>query len=255
MLTVISPAKKLDMSRSARTPRATQPRLLDQAEVLVDVLKQATPAKIGKLMNLSDDLSTLNAERYRAWRTPFTSKNASKAILAFDGDVYASLQRDAYEAEDFAFAQKHVRILSGLYGLLRPLDLVQAYRLEMGTALKVGGNRNLYEYWKDAVTPLLDRDLARSGSRVLVNLASDEYFNAVRTRDLDARVIKPVFKEKRNGVYKIISYNAKRARGAMADFIIRERLEDPEALRDFDRDDYRFSKKLSSEETWVFARG
>jgi cytoplasmic iron level regulating protein YaaA (DUF328/UPF0246 family) len=255
MLTVISPAKRLDMDRTAAAPRATQPRLLEQAETLVRVLRKTTAARLGKLMTISDELAKLNADRFRAWSTPFTTHNASRAILAFDGDVYAGLQRDAYAKEDFAFAQRHVRILSGLYGLLRPLDLIQAYRLEMGTALKVGRCRNLYDYWGETVTDLLGRDLGRSGSRVLVNLASDEYFGVVCPADLDARVIKPVFKEKRNGAYKVIAFNAKRARGAMVDFIVRERIEDPGALRGFDRDDYRFASKLSSDDEWVFTRG
>ncbi|MCP3902772.1 MAG: peroxide stress protein YaaA [Planctomycetes bacterium] len=255
MLTVISPAKKLDLTRSAATPRATQPRLLDDAAPIVDHLRRAGPAKIAKLMGISDDLAKLNAQRFRDWHVPFTSGNARKAILAFDGDVYANLDRDAFSKEDFAFAQKHLRILSGLYGLLRPLDLIQAYRLEMGTALKVKRTEDLYDYWGGSVTRLLRADLRRAGEPVLVNLASDEYFRVVRHGDLDARVITPVFKERRNGGYKVIAFEAKRARGAMFDFIVRERIDDPEGLRRFRGRDYRYSSKLSSGDTWVFARG
>ncbi|MDX2283096.1 MAG: peroxide stress protein YaaA [Bacteroidia bacterium] len=255
MLIVISPAKKLDFSDETRyTAQYSQPGHLDAAQVLIDTLAAKTPAEIAELMDLSPKLAELNAERYRSFRTPFTPETAKQALLAFKGDAYLSFALGEYGDEDFAFAQHRLRILSGLYGVLRPLDLIQPYRLEMGTALKTGSSRNLYEFWGDRIADALNAALAESGSSTLVNLASDEYFKSVRVKRLQARVITPVFKEWRKGKLQSIFLYAKQARGAMADYAIRQRVTDPEALKAFTGMGYGYDPDASDADTWVFAR-
>ncbi|MDN3555411.1 peroxide stress protein YaaA [Halomonas maura] len=254
MLSVISPAKTLDFETPATTARHTQPDFLTRSRELIGILRDLSPQQIGELMGVSDKIAGLNAARFAEWQTPFTPDNAKPAAQAFQGDVYVGLEADRFDDDDNAFAQDHLRILSGLYGLLRPLDLIQPYRLEMGTKLANPAGKDLYAYWKESLTAALDQAVADSGSPVLVNLASNEYFKAIDARRLQARVITPVFKDEKNGQYKIISFYAKKARGLMAAWMIRERLADAEALKDFDVAGYRFNAALSQSDSLVFCR-
>ncbi|MDR5868524.1 peroxide stress protein YaaA [Halomonas koreensis] len=254
MLSVISPAKKLDFETPATTDHHTRPDYLDRSRELIDILREFSPQQLSELMGVSDRIAGLNAARFAEWQTPFTPDNAKPAAQAFQGDVYVGLEAASFDEADNDFAQAHLRILSGLYGLLRPLDLIQPYRLEMGTRLANPAGQDLYAYWKPTLTEALDRAVADSGSRVLVNLASNEYFKAIDARRLDARVITPVFKDEKNGQYKIISFYAKKARGLMAAWMIRQRLDDPEGLKDFDVAGYRFDAAQSQGDTLVFCR-
>lgn len=255
MLLIISPAKKLDTDAPAPVNRCTQPEMLDQAGELVAILREMDSFQIADLMKLSMKLADLNMQRYQNWHTPFTPENAKPALFAFQGDVYQGLDAASLDEKAIDFAQQHLRILSGLYGLLRPLDLMQPYRLEMGTRLANPRGRDLYAFWGDRITEALDRALAEQGDRVLINLASNEYFKAVRPRRLEARIITPQFKERRGGSYRVISFSAKKARGMMCRYIIERGLDDPEAIQSFDLDGYAFHPELSEGDTWVFARG
>ncbi|RTR03316.1 peroxide stress protein YaaA [Halomonas nitroreducens] len=254
MLSVISPAKTLDFETPATTDRHTQPDFLTRSRELIGILRDLSPQQISDLMGVSDKIAGLNAARFAEWQTPFTPGNAKPAAQAFQGDVYVGLEADRFDDDDNAFAQDHLRILSGLYGLLRPLDLIQPYRLEMGTKLANPAGKDLYAYWKETLTTALDQAVADSGNPVLVNLASNEYFKAIDAKRLKARVITPVFKDEKNGQYKIISFYAKKARGLMAAWMIRQRLDDAEALKDFDVAGYRFNAALSEGDTLVFCR-
>ena len=218
------------------------------------MLREMTPAQIGSLMSLSDKLAGLNAARYASWHPDFSPANAKQALLAFKGDVYTGLAAEDFDAADFDFAQRHLRMLSGLYGVLRPLDLMQPYRLEMGTKLANARGANLYEFWGERISAWLNQDLAEQGDAVLLNLASNEYFGAVKRKALDARIIDTEFKDLKNGQYKIISFYAKKARGLMARYVIKERLTDPEGLKDFDYAGYRFAAEESSADRLVFLR-
>jgi cytoplasmic iron level regulating protein YaaA (DUF328/UPF0246 family) len=253
MLIVISPAKTLDFERAPVTRKSTQPQLLDHAAELMTALRPLTPDQLSALMSISEALGELNWQRNQQWAPPFSLTNAKQAVLAFRGDVYTGLEADSFEADDFAFAQQHLRILSGLYGLLRPLDLIQPYRLEMGTALANPRGANLYQFWGDIITIALNKDLKKAGGP-LVNLASSEYFKAVHPKTLASEVVTPIFKERKGGDYKIVSFSAKRARGMMSAFIIRNRLTDVEELKRFDSAGYRFNAKLSRGNDWVFTR-
>lgn len=254
MLIVLSPAKTLDFDTPAPLRKHTQPQLLEQSRVLNAVLRDQDVASLGKLMGISADLAQLNVERNRHWAPPFTPDNAKQALFAFRGDVYGGLDADTLSSQDLAWAQQHLRILSGLYGLLRPLDLMQAYRLEMGTKLANPGGKDLYTFWGDSLTHVLNRALEAQGDRVLVNLASEEYFAAVKPKLLEGEIVSPVFKDHKNGTYKIISFFAKKARGQMASWIIRERLTDPAALLEFGESGYRYDKSLSTGASPVFTR-
>lgn len=254
MLAVLSPAKNLDYESDYPSVEATQPRLLDDAAELVDVCRELSPQQLGSLMKISDKLAGLNAARFAEWSRPFSEHNARPAIFAFNGDVYAGL--DAYQLDAGALnaSQHQLRILSGLYGLLRPLDLMQPYRLEMGTKLNNPRGKNLYEFWGDTITELLNQDLAQQGTDVLVNLASNEYFSVVNTKALKARVITPVFKDEKNGQYKVISFYAKKARGLMARFMVNQTPTSVSDLKDFDVAGYQFNAAESSEDKLVFKR-
>ncbi|MDN6180997.1 MAG: peroxide stress protein YaaA [Halomonas subglaciescola] len=254
MLSVISPAKTLDFDTPATTAEFTRPDFLDSSQALIDILRGYSPQQISELMGVSDKLAGLNAARFGQWQTPFTPDNAKPAAQAFQGDVYTGLEAERFSAADNRFAQSHLRILSGLYGLLRPLDLIQPYRLEMGTRLVNPAGKDLYAFWKPTLTQALDDAIAASGSKVLVNLASNEYFKAVDTQALDARVITPVFKDEKNGSYKIISFYAKKARGLMSAWMIRERLDDADGLKAFNVAGYRFDTEASQGDTLVFTR-
>ena len=254
MLTVISPAKTLDFDTPPTTRKATQPRFLKRSAELVADARGLSPADIRELMGVSEKIAELNHRRFMNWGVPFSLDNAKQAVLAFRGDVYTGLDADSLSSAQLGFAQQHLRILSGLYGLLRPLDLMQPYRLEMGLKFANRGGRNLYEFWGDEINAELNRELKKSGSNVLVNLASNEYFQAVRPRTLDAEIITPVFKDLKGGKYKIISFFAKKARGQMARFIIERELNDPAGLKKFRTGGYRYNKAESTARELVFTR-
>ncbi|MCS5563826.1 peroxide stress protein YaaA [Marinobacter qingdaonensis] len=253
MLMVISPAKTLDYESPLATETYTQPDFLDDACELIDQLKELEPHEVSNLMSISDKLGQLNAERFRTWHTPFTPENARQAALAFKGDVYTGLDAESFSEDDFAFAQSHLRMLSGLYGLLRPLDLMQPYRLEMGTKFENKRGKDLYAFWGNIITDELNRLLANDDG-VLVNLASNEYFKSVRKKALDARIVTPQFKDWKNGQYKMISFYAKKARGLMCRFAIQNRITQADDLKGFNLDGYYFSDEQSSGDNWVFLR-
>lgn len=254
MLIVLSPAKTLDFDTPASTQRYTQPDFLADSRLLVDRLAGLSGAQLATLMKISDALAELNVARFASWSPPFTPANAKQAVLAFDGDVYDGLQASSLDEEALAWAQGHLRILSGLYGLLRPLDLMQPYRLEMGTRLDNLRGRDLYAFWGDRIARTLAAELEGSRWPVLVNLASEEYFKAVRPRGLGRPVVQPVFQERKGATWKVVSFSAKRARGAMARYAIERRIEDPERLKAFDVDGYAFAPEASDASTWIFRR-
>ena len=253
MLMVISPAKTLDYESPLATETYTQPDFLDDACELIDQLKELEPHEVSNLMSISDKLGQLNAERFRTWHTPFTPENARQAALAFKGDVYTGLDAESFSEDDFAFAQSHLRMLSGLYGLLRPLDLMQPYRLEMGTKFENKRGKDLYAFWGNIITDELNRLLANDDG-VLVNLASNEYFKSVRKKALDARIVTPQFKDWKNGQYKMISFYAKKARGLMCRYAIQNRITQADDLKGFNLDGYYFSEDQSDNNNWVFLR-
>ena len=254
MIIVISPAKTLDFETPAITQKYTQPDFLDDSAKLIGQLRKLEPDQIGKLMSISPKLAVLNSNRYYAWKRPFNMENAKQAVLAFKGDVYMGLDADTLTATELAFAQDHLRILSGLYGMLRPLDLIQAYRLEMGTQFKNSRGNNLYEFRGDKITQALNQDLKKQKTDTLINLASIEYFQSIQPNKLNARIITPVFKDQKNGVYKIISFFAKKARGLMSRYIIQNKLTNPEDIKHFDVSGYRFSESTGSTNEWIFTR-
>jgi uncharacterized protein len=258
MLIVISPAKSLDFESPVPAALSalphTQPAFLDRSAALIDILRERSPADISRLMDISDQLAVLNVTRYAEWSPPFSTRNARRAALAFNGDVYEGLAAPTLSADDMAWAQKHLRILSGLYGLLRPLDLMQAYRLEMGTRLANEAGKDLYAFWGDTITEALNADFAKKAEAVLLNLASEEYFKSVRPAKLKARIVTPVFQEWKGCAYKIISFYAKRARGLMSRYAILNRIEDVEQLKAFDVEGYSFDAAASSADQWYFRR-
>jgi len=254
MLMVISPAKTLDYSTAPVTQTFTQPQYLEHSAELIAQLRELSPAQISELMGLSDKLAGLNAARYSSWQVPFTQDNAKQALLAFKGDVYTGLAAEDFSEDDFAFAQQHLRILSGLYGLLRPLDLMQPYRLEMGTKLTNKRGKDLYAFWGERISGWLNQALDEQGDDVLLNLASNEYFSALKKNALKAQIIDTEFRDLKNGQYKIISFYAKKARGLMARYVIKERVNEASALKDFSSEGYRYSPKHSGENRLVFLR-
>jgi uncharacterized protein len=254
MLTVISPAKTLDFDSPLATEKTTTPDLLAQSEHLINEMRRRSAADLSKLMRISPKLGELNAERFQQWQTPFTPSNARQAILAFRGDVYMGLDADSYSQQDFTFAQKNLRILSGLYGVLRPLDLIQPYRLEMGTKVATEQARDLYEFWGDSITDALNQALSGHRNKTVINLASNEYFKSVQPKVLSGDIITPVFKDYHKGTYKILAFYAKKARGYMASYIVKNRINSPEALQGFNTDGYRFNDNFSTDTQWVFTR-
>lgn len=254
MLIVVSPAKTLDYDTPPVIAEHTLPQLLDHAAELIERARRLSPAEIGRLMSISDKLAGLNAARFADWTPEFTPANAKQAILAFKGDVYTGLDAETLRPDDFAFAQRHLRMLSGLYGVLRPLDLMQPYRLEMGTRLDNERGRDLYQFWGDIITETLNRALAEQGDNVLINLVSNEYFKAVKPKRLDGQIVTPVFKDGKNGQYKVISFYAKKARGMMARYIIEHRLTEVSQLTAFDRAGYYFVEQESGPTELVFKR-
>ena len=254
MLALISPAKNLDYVSPLVTSRNSTPEFLDEAEELIKQLKPLSPKKIGTLLNLSDRLSTLNSERYQAWQRPFTPENARPAILAFNGDVYTGLNAKSLSDEDFSYAQNNLRILSGLYGLLKPLDLMQAYRLEMGTVFANPRGKNLYAFWGKKITEKINEVLSEQDSRILVNLASNEYFKSVQPKLVQGNIVTPQFKDEKNGQYKIISFFAKKARGMMAAYLIKNRIRSLTDLNGFKTAGYYYCEKDSTDTKPVFLR-
>lgn len=254
MLIVVSPAKSLDYDTKARTRRFTEPQYLEESSELVEQLRELSPEDFSELMHISSDLGELNHRRYANWQAPFDLKNAKQALFAFKGDVYLGLEAETFSTADINFAQKHLRILSGLYGLLRPLDLMQPYRLEMGSRFKNKRGKNLYQFWDSKLTDNLNTLLAQEKKPVLINLASKEYFSAIKPAALNAEIISPVFKDYSNGSYKILSFFAKKARGKMAAYIIQNKLKNPDKLKDFDLEGYRYSEEDSTRAQPVFLR-
>lgn len=254
MLMVISPAKTLDYESPLATQRFTQPALLEKSHQLIDVARDLSPSQISSLMGISDKLAHLNADRFNQWQPPFSLENARQAILAFKGDVYTGLQAETFSDNDFDFAQQHLRMLSGLYGLLRPLDLMQPYRLEMGIKLANPAAKDLYGFWGDLLTEKLNEAIAEQGDDVLINLASDEYFKAIKPKKLNAELIKPVFLDEKNGKFKVISFYAKKARGLMSRYVIQNRLTKSAQLKKFDVDGYFFDSAESKDNELVFKR-
>ncbi len=254
MLIIISPAKTLDYESPLATDTFSLPELTDHSKLLIKECKKLTPADISALMKVSDNIAGLNVARFQQWSETFTQENARQAILAFKGDVYTGLEAQTMSEEDFAFAQSHLRILSGLYGLLRPLDLMQPYRLEMGTKLTNERGVNLYQFWGDLITDKLNQALTQQGDNVLINLASNEYVKSVKTNQLDGTIITPVFKDRKNGQYKIISFFAKKARGMMTRYIIDNRISSIEDLLAFDGGGYWFDEDESTATELVFKR-
>ncbi|MEJ2596027.1 MAG: peroxide stress protein YaaA [bacterium] len=255
MITLISPAKTLDFERDISCNEYSIPENLDKSEQLVGTLKRKSRKQLSELMNISPKLAGLNHDRFQEWNIPFTMDNARQAVFVFKGDVYAGLDIDRFLLEDLKYTQDHLRILSGLHGMLRPLDLIKPYRLEMGIRLKYRRKNNLYEFWGDTITNQLKETLEPEGSGILVNLASDEYFKSIDTKKLGARIITPVFMDFKNGEYKLISFFFKKARGMMARYILLNRIEDAEQLKMFDEEGYMYNDQLSEGDRLVFTRG
>jgi len=252
MLIVVSPAKKLDFESEAPFTDHSQPIFLKKSQVLINDLKKCSHEEISKLMKLSDTLTELNLNRFKSFKTPFTPKNSKQAMYAFKGDTYVGLEAETMAKKEASYANKHLRILSGLYGLLAPMDLIQPYRLEMGTKFSCQDNKNLYDFWKKDITEEVNKILKKE--KVLVNLASKEYFSAINFSELKGDVITPVFKEKKGDDYKVVGIFAKRARGMLSRYIIENKISDKEGIKDFNIDGYKFNKKLSNDKEFVFLR-
>lgn len=254
MLIVVSPAKTLDYESPLATERFTQPELTQETKLLIDECRKLTPADIAKLMKVSDKIASLNVARFTQWSETYTPENARQAILAFKGDVYTGLDAESLSESQFDYAQQHLRMLSGLYGLLKPLDLMQPYRLEMGTRLANERGSNLYQFWGNLLTDKLNQALAEQGDEILVNLASNEYFKAVKPKLIQGTVITPMFKDCKNGQYKVISFYAKKARGMMARYIIENQVENIDELKKFSTAGYYFDSASSTDKDLVFKR-
>ncbi len=254
MIAILSPSKTLNDKKTVEVNTYSLPEFLDDSKQLVEILKEYSPGKLSKLMNINPKLSNLNAERYIQWTDKFSPKNASPALLTFQGEVYNGLKAEELDINDLEYAQDHVRILSGLYGVLRPLDLMKPYRLEMGTPLKNKRGKDLYEFWGDRLTLSLKKELGQHKEKVLVNLASNEYFQAIDKEELGVRVVSCQFKEEREGKFKFITVYGKKARGLMTRFIINNQIDKPEDLKAFDLDNYYYNSELSGEDDFVFTR-
>ncbi len=254
MLIVISPAKTLDYKPPVTTSLQTMPDHLDDAAALVKRMRHYSVAELMSLMAVSEKIAALNVERFKQWRRPFTTHHARQAVLAFKGDVYAGLDATTFDEDDLSFAQQHLRILSGLYGQLRPLDLMLPYRLEMGRKIETERGKNLYEFWGDRITESLNMQLHQLGENYLINLASHEYFKVVKPALLQAKIITPHFKEYKNGEYKVLGVYAKRARGLLSRYIIKQRITDPQKIKAFNQAGYSFNSDMSNEHDWVFTR-
>ncbi|HEY9082303.1 MAG TPA: peroxide stress protein YaaA [Vicingaceae bacterium] len=253
MLVVISPAKKLSVE-GKKPDWFTAPQFIEHSEKLIKKLRKYSPKKLQQLMSISDDLAQLNVERYQQWTINHDTENTKQALFTFTGEVYAGLNATSFKKNELEYAQQHLRILSGLYGVLKPMDAIHAYRLEMGTKLKIGKKSNLYEFWGDTIVNEINNTLKANNDKVLVNLASNEYFKAVNKKKLATPVITPVFKDFTNGQYKTVMVYAKKARGAMAAFIMKNKIKTIEELTAFDTDGYLFNEEASSSKELVFLR-
>ena len=255
MITVISPAKRMNFSDSEDTEKYTQPEFVSQSTLIMERLKRLSARQIKNLMSINDNLAETNYDRFQNWQPDFREEVAKQAILAFKGDVFLGIDAGSFEEEDFDFAQNYLRILSGLHGILRPLDLIRPYRLEMGTSMKIGRPNNLQEFWKPVITPILEQTEGYQKDNTIINLASIEYFSALNLQNINARVIVPTFKEFRNGTYKPIHIFLKKARGYMVRYIIKNKIIDPEDLKLFDIEGYSYNDQLSNTNQWTFTRG
>lgn len=255
MVTIISPAKTLDFNTHLNHEYYTIPENLQKSEQLISVLKKKSPKKLSELMNISPKLGQLNYERFQEWKLPFNEQNAKQAIAVFKGDVYVGLDINQFKQDDLMFAQDHLRVLSGLHGLLRPLDLIQPYRLEMGTKLKFRRKNNLYEFWGDIITESVQCVLDGQEDDVLINLASDEYFKSINKKKLKAQIVTPIFKDFKNGEYKFLSFFGKKARGMMTRYILLNRINKVDDLKLFEEDGYFYNENLSTPDEFVFTRG
>ena len=254
MITLLSPSKKLNFEPQNMVDNYTQCEFIKSAEILANKAKDLTESDLKELMDISDKLAQLNRERFDRWSLPFNSSNAKQAILAFDGGVYSGLRANTFSNKDFGFAQDHLRILSGLYGILKPLDLIQPYRLEMGVSFQNPKGKNLYDFWKQSITDNLNNTLKKHPSPVIINCASVEYFSAIDLSKLKGSILSIVFKEYRNGELKFISFNAKKARGLMTQYIVKNKIDDHTNIKDFNYEDYKFDSKLSEDSKFVFTR-
>lgn len=255
MLILLSPAKTLNTEIKPQTKFYTQPLFLKKSSELTGILKKYSPSQLQKLMKINAKLAELNVQRYNDWRLPFTPRNAVQAILVFNGEVYNGLKAETLTDEELMYAQDHLLILSGLYGALRPLDLMQPYRLEMGTKLKNKNGNDLYAFWGDQITEMVNKTIKAKKQKYLINLASDEYFNVIKKEKLEAEIITPQFKDYSNGSYKFITVYGKNARGMMARYIIQNQIEEIEKIKLFDAGGYYYNDKMSKDHTWVFTRG
>lgn len=256
MIILLSPAKTLDFESEIHCKKQSEPAFINQAEVLIKQLRKKNTAELIKLMSISKDLAELNFERYQHWKPSLHKSSGRQAILAFKGDVYTGLDAQSFSPQDFEFAEKHLRILSGLYGMLKPTDLILPHRLEMGTRLQVNGYKNLYAYWQHTLNQALTAALTEAGTNLIINLASVEYSKSIDLKREGIEVIAPEFKDYKNGQYKTISFFAKKARGMMASFLIREKIKHKDQLKAFNQDGYHFNNELSiSEAKPVFTRG
>lgn len=255
MIIVISPAKKLDESPAPKGTAHTRPDYLPQSQDLIDILQDYSSVELSRLMKLSDNLAELNRERYADWHPDYDEEEAKQALLMMKGDVYRGIDAETLSKTDLKYAQNHLRILSGLYGLLRPMDLILPYRLEMGTRLPSSKGKNLYEFWDDAITNGINKVLTKQKTPTLVNLASIEYFKSVKTEKIDGPIIDVNFKEKKNGAYKIIGVHAKYARGLMTRFVIQNQIDEPNGMKDFSQENYTYNENLSGDYEMVFTRG
>ena len=254
MLAIISPAKTLDFESTVRNLPVSQPRLTDYSEQLIEICRKLSPQDIASLMSISDKLAGLNAARFAEWTKSHNEKNARAAIFAFKGDVYTGLDVNSLSDEDISFAQTHLRMLSGLYGLLQPLDLMQPYRLEMGTKLTTPKGKDLYAFWGNTITQAVQQAIDAQGDDILVNLASEEYYKSIKPSRLNAQIVKPIFLDYKNGKYKTVSFYAKKARGLMCRYMIQNRLTQVEQLKNFDLNGYWFDETASTEKEFVFKR-
>lgn len=254
MISIVSPAKSLDFDNKAPVSDFSLPLFLEESQKIVNVLKDYSPEDLSKLMKISKDLGLLNANRYQDYKTPFKLENAKQAIFAFTGDVYKGLDATSLTSNAIGYAQTHFKILSGLYGILKPLDLIQAYRLEMGTKISINNSTSLYDFWSNHITSELNTNLESTNSKFLLNLASNEYSKSIDMKSLNAEVITPVFKDWKSGQYKIISFFAKKARGLMSRYVLENKIKNPNDLKAFDSDGYVFNEDFSTEKSLVFTR-
>jgi len=254
MIILISPAKKINFKLDKYLVNTTTPIFLEESKALISELQNYKSVDISKLMKISPALSDLNYERFLTWNVPFTTENAAPAIFMFQGDVYKGINVETFNKKQLEFTQKHLRILSGLHGILYPMDLIQPYRLEMGTRLPVNNAKNLYEFWDNKITDSINSELDNSKNDFIINLASDEYFKSVKVANLKGKLIKPVFKDEKNGKFKVISFYAKKARGLMTRFIVKNEITNPEGLKAFDYEGYFFNDEMSSDKELVFTR-